>query len=56
MEIEENASWHLWTICYDMIRTQEMYPPRCQNWQHLDFSACTTDAKYSTDDSEGTLS
>jgi hypothetical protein len=55
MEIEGNANWCLWTICYDMIQKQEMYPPQNQTWQHLDFSDFTTDNEDSNDDSDDTL-
>jgi hypothetical protein len=52
-----NVDWNLWIICYDIIRTQEMYPP-IENeplWQHLDLSDLS-DQNENDDESETTLS
>ncbi len=36
MEIARDASWNLWTICYDMIRHEEAFIPQPTRWRYLD--------------------
>jgi hypothetical protein len=55
MEIRDNADWHLWTICYDMIRVQELYPNTRTPWRHFDYSDVTTENENSSTSSEETL-
>jgi hypothetical protein len=56
MEDLLNVDWHLWAICYDIIRTQEAYPPIGNEplWQHLDLSDFS-DHDENDDDSDVTL-
>ncbi len=56
MEELLNVDWHLWAICYDILRTQEAYPPIGNKplWQHLDPSDFS-DYDENDDDSDVTL-
>jgi hypothetical protein len=56
MEELLNVDWHLWAICYDILRTQEAFPPRGNEslWQHLDPSDFS-DYDENDDDSDVTL-
>ena len=54
-EDPENSNWHLWTICYNMIRAQELHPWTTTPWRHYDVSDVTTENEDSSTSSEETL-
>ena len=37
MEIAQDASGNLWTICYNMIRHEEAFIPQPTRWRYLDY-------------------
>ena len=54
MENPENTDWYLWTICYDMIRAQELNPYTTTR-RHFDVSDVATENESSSTSSEETL-
>jgi hypothetical protein len=54
----DHAHWQLWRVCYDILRHEEMFPPRQRLWRYLDYELSTTedeDNPYQSD-SDDTLS
>ena len=54
-ENPDNVDWHCWTICYDIMRAQEMYPFTTTPWRHLDVSDVATENEDSSTSSEETF-
>jgi hypothetical protein len=54
MEVQTNADWHLWSICYNMIRHNETFPNRERNWTLLDYSSLSDTENENDQDSDGT--
>ena len=54
MENPDNVDWHRWTICYDIIRAQELHPLTTTPWRHLDVSDVATENEDSSTSSEET--
>lgn len=52
IEDPENTNWRLWTICYDMIRVQDLHPYTRTPWRHHED---TTAYEASSSSSEETL-
>jgi hypothetical protein len=54
----DHANWQLWRICYDILRHEEMFPPRQRLWRYLDYDVSTTEDENNPyeSDSDDTLS
>jgi hypothetical protein len=59
MEHTRDPNWHLWSICYEMIRHEELYRPTINRWRYLDQTADMSDTENENDidtDSDDTIS
>jgi hypothetical protein len=54
-EDDQETNWRLWTICYDMIRHEEAFPPRERNWRLFDYRSLSSTEDEDNDDSDETL-
>jgi hypothetical protein len=54
----DHAHWQLWRVCYDILRDEEMFPPRERLWRYLDYELSTTEDEENPyeSDSDDTLS
>ena len=55
MENPENTNWYRWTICYDMIRAQELNPYTTTPWRLVEVADVDTANEESSTSSEETL-
>lgn len=53
-----NEHWQLWTVCYNILRHEEEFPPRQRLWRYLDYELSTTEDENNPNesDSDDTLS
>jgi hypothetical protein len=54
----DHGHWQLWRVCYDILRHEEMFPPRQRLWRYLDYDLSTTEDEENPyeSDSDDTLS
>jgi hypothetical protein len=45
MEHTRDPNWHLWSICYDMIRHEESLRPAINRWRYLDHAVDMSDTE-----------
>jgi hypothetical protein len=58
MERSMDPDWRLWSICYDILRHQELFPSRERRWTYLQYAELPTteDEDNMSTDSDDTLS